>query len=104
MSTDYQIHPKHLQRIHRPQSSDQDSSISDQDEVNNVNSYKVTMNSPRYLDSIDSQIKKPWSPINEKYYEEDSSDEEEDGDNDDDDQDDQRPVIRNFPITPPPSN
>ena len=80
MSRDYQIHLKHLQRIHRPQNSDQDtvdSSNSDQDTVVSLTSDQVTVHSPKYLDTINNQIRKPWSQINDKFYEEDSSDEEE---------------------------
>ena len=51
------------------------------------------------------KIRKPWSPVNDKYYEVDSSDEDNDEDSreEDNNQEDHRPIVRIFPITPPPS-
>ena len=105
MSRDYIIHPKHLQRIHRPRISDQDNQILDQDEINKLNSDKSTVNSSRYLDTAHSKIRKPWSPVNDRYYKVDSSDEDNDKDSreEDNNQEDHRPIVRIFPITPPPS-
>ena len=74
MSRDYKVDPKHLLRIHRPETPDQD----DAEE-------------PKYLNTTKTQIRKPWSPINDKYYEEDSSDDEEE--ENDNDQDDPEPDI-----------
>ena len=35
----------------------------------------------RYLDTKHDVVRKPWSPINDKYYEDDSSDKDDDEDN-----------------------
>ena len=81
MSRNYKVNPKHLVTIHRPEYPEpvpEDVSI--------------------YLDAK-PQIKKPWSPINEKHYQDDSSDDK--AEDDDNNQDDQELV---FPITPLLSN
>ena len=116
MGRDYTIHPKHLQRIHRPQVPNQDYCLSDYDKSDAMDSDASTVTKSkseasketgsRYLDMDHRKIKKSWSPINDKFYQDDSSDEDDETDDlgEDADQEDQVPAIRVFPITPPPLN
>ena len=59
----------------------------------------------RYLDTEHREIKKSWSPINDKFYQDDSSGEDDETDDlEDVNQEDHIHIVRVFPITPPPSN
>ena len=88
----------HLQRIHHPLSLE--SSI-----LTSKETYEKS-----YASTTSTQVnaaRKPWSPINPKYYEDDSSDDDDEDDIDHDGQDDQVVqilAILVLPITPPPSN
>ena len=95
MSREYEINPKHLQRIHHPPSLE--SSIFTSKET-----YEKS-----YASTTSTQVnaaRKPWSPINPKYYKNDSSDDDDEDDIDHDGQDDQVLQILAIPITPPLSN
>ena len=98
MSREYKINPMHLQRIHHPLSLE--SSI-----LTSKETYEKS-----YASTTSTQVnaaRKPWSPINPKYYEDDSSDDDDEDDIDHDGQDDQVVqilAIPVLPITPPPSN
>ena len=65
MSREYKIDPKHLQRLHRPPST----------ELSNYESQE-TDNTHASNTCTQYAAKKLWSPINPKYHEDDSSDDD----------------------------
>ena len=58
---------------------------------------------PAASKSVSIKGRKPWCPINNRYYEEDSSDDEDDN-TDDYAQEQAVPEVEHLPLTPPPSH
>ena len=111
MSREYTAHPKHLRVLHLPDQDDLTSeTIDPRDSLHQLSETSASSSVfPSSSTSAPSnktvhRFRKPWSPINDRYYQEDSSDDDKD-DKDQNHLEIQEAVKdRIFPLTPPPSH